>query len=170
MESLQNHFSLIVIGNDDLPIFHGPSGEESFPADRLFEYTEDDLKDLYQNDIASLVEVPALVVPEIRAPTETQPAFLTRLGQIEQRGRNVHFLYEHLFKWYPAKAVFDYGYFDVQLRDRGIDERSRTHWAVKKGNLAQGLKRLFEDHSVEGSSPVLTAEQWTHFLRDRFAF
>ena len=161
MEWSQSHFNLIVIGNDDLPIFHRASGEESFPAERLFEYTDQEIKSRYNDEVSSLSEMPALVVPELRGPNERQPAFLTRIGHIARRGRNVHFLFEHLFKCFPADAIFHSGYFDLRLRDRGIDERFRTHWAVKKGNLVEGLITLFEGQSLEGSSPELTGEQWT---------
>ena len=161
MERFQSHFNLIVIGNDDLPIFHRASGEASFPADRLFEYTDEELKSHYDDEISTLAEMPALVVPELRGPNERQPAFLTRIGHVERRGRNVHFLFEHLFKWFPAEVVFNSGQFDIHLRGRGIDERFRTHWAVKKGNLVEGLMTLFEGQSLEGSSPELTGEQWT---------
>ena len=160
MEWSQSHFNLIVIGNDDPPIFHRASGQESFPADRLFEYTEEELTAQYSDEIGSLAEMPALVVPEIRGQNERQPAFLTRIGNVERRGMNLHFGFEHLFKWFPAKEVFDSKQFDMRLRERGIDERFRTHWAVKKGNLVEGLLILFEGQSLEGGSPQLTGEQW----------
>ena len=160
MDWSQSHFNLIVIGNDNHPIFHRVSGQESFPADRLFEYTEEELKARYNDGIGNLAEMPALVVPEMRGPNERQPAFLTRIGNLERRGRNVHFGFEHLFKWFPAEAVFGSKQFDIRLRERGIDERFRTHWAVKKGNLVEGLLILFEGQSLEGGSLELTGEQW----------
>lgn len=160
MEQPQSHFNFIVIGDERAPIFHRASGAESFPADRLFEYTDDDLKARFDDEIGGLAEMPALVVPELRGPAERQPAFLTRIGQIERSGRNVHFQFEHLFKWYPAESVFNSGRFDISLRDRGIDERHRTHWAVKEGNLPEFLQALFESQSLEGGSAELTGEQW----------
>lgn len=161
MEWSQTHFNLIVFGNDDLPILHRASGEASFPAERLFEYTDQEIKSQYNDEVRSLSEMPALVLPELRGPNERQPAFLTRIGHITQRGRNMHFLFEHLFKCFPADAIFHSGQFDLCLRDGGVDERFRTHWAVKKGNLVEGLMSLLESQSLEGSSPELTGEQWT---------
>lgn len=156
----QSHFNLIVAGDDGLPIFHSASGQQSFPADRLFEYTEEELRARYDENIGNLAEMPALVVPEIRGSNEIQPAFLTRIGQVERRNRHVHFQFEHLFRWFPAEAVFDSSHFDIRLRDRGIDERFRTHWAVKKGNLVEGLMILLEAKSLEGGSPESIGEQW----------
>ena len=157
----ENHFNLIVFGTDSLPIFRAGSGQETFPVGRLFEYTEKDLRDRYHQDIASLAELPALVVSEISPSTEEQSAFLTRIGQVEERGVRLHFLFEHLLRCFPADAFFGSKHFDIHVRDTGIDERFRTHWAVKKGNLVGGLRQLFEENAMESSPAQLLAEQWT---------
>ena len=157
----EKHYNLIVFGTDSLPIFHAGSGQQAFPENRLFEYTEGDLRDRYQQDIASLAELPTLVVSEISPSDEEQPAFLTRIGQIEKRGGRLHFLFEHLLRCFPADAFFGSEHFDIHVRETGIDERFRTHWAVKRGNLVGGLRQLFEERAMENSPAQLFAEQWT---------
>ena len=160
MEEPQAHYNLIMLGNDQLPIFHASSGQESMPADRFLCYTDEDVKARYIDRLDDLSSMPALVMPERGNPSDRQPFFLTRIANVEERGKDLRFLYEHLFKWSPAEAVFNSGYFGLQIRGRGVDERYRTHWAVKEGNLVQKLLKLSEEIPLEDSSMELSGEQW----------
>ena len=152
-------YSLIVTGDTEDPIFTNLSGRSSFPADRLFEYTADDLKQTYQDDLAALSELPALVLGEVRKG-EATPAVLSHLDNIEKRGANLHFRFERLFDGLRSEDIFDSGYFDITTRASGIDERTRTHWAVKQGNLFEGLFRLLNDRSRSEPPRLFSVEQW----------
>ena len=152
-------YSLIVTGDTADPIFCNLSGRSSFPADRLLEYTGDNLKQTYQDDLAALSELPALVLGEVRKG-EGAPAVLSHLDDIERRGANLHFRFERLFDGLCSEDIFDSGYFDITTRTSGIDERTRTHWAVKRGNLFEGLFKLLNDRSNSDPPRLFSVERW----------
>ena len=152
-------YNLIVYADTEDPIFTNPSGRSSFPADRLFEYTDDELKQTYQNDLAALSELPTLVLGEIRKG-QAAPAVLSHLDEIERRGGNLRFRFEHWFDRLRSDEVFNCGYFDITTSHSGIDERTRTHWAVKRGNLFEGLFKLLNDQSRGGRPRLFSVEQW----------
>ncbi len=152
-------YSLVVIGDTEDLIFTNPSGRSFFPADRLFEYTGDDLKQTYQDNLAALSKLPALVLGEVRKG-EAAPAVLSHLDDIEKRGANLHFRFEHSFDRLSAEEIFDCGYFDITTRASGVDERTRTHWAVKRGNLFEGLFKLLNDQSRSEPPRLFSVEQW----------
>ena len=127
--------------------------------DRLFEYTEPKLRSRYQDDLASLGELPTLFLGETHNGVGT-PAFLSSIDEIEQRGGQVHFRFEHLCDRLTSEEVFNCGYFDITIRRAGLDERSRTHWAVKEGNLIQGLFNLLQAQPEYGCPRLFNVEQW----------
>lgn len=159
MEWSLTQYNLIVYANTDNPIFSNRSGRSSFPTDRLFEYTEGELKHRYQDDLASLGELPTLVLGEVYHGHRT-PAFFGRVDEVEKRGANVHFRFEHLFDRLTSEAVFKCGHFDITTFPSGVDERSRTHWAVKKGNVTEGLLRLLNDQPWDERPRLFNVEQW----------
>ena len=152
-------YNLMVYADTEDPIFTNLSGRSSFPADRLFEYTDDELKERYQNDLASLSGLPTLVLGELRGG-QAAPAVLGHLDDIERRGGNLRFRFEHWFDQFKADEVFDSGYFDITTSRSGIDERTRTHWAVKRGNLFEGLFKLLNDKSTSERPRLFSVERW----------
>ena len=160
MEWSQTHYNLIVNGNINNPIFHNATGQDTFPAQRLFESTANELKTKYASARASLSEMLALVVAERGFGTGAQPAFLTRIDQIQNRGRNVHFQFEHLLGGFTSEEVFNSGYFDIHIDSRGIDEAHRTHWAVKEGNLVEGVLKLVRGQPKGEGPRLFNVEQW----------
>ena len=161
MKCSLTEYNRIVIGNADAPIFRNPSGRSSLPSERLFEYTEAKLKNRYQEDLAGLSELPTLVVAELR-PYPT-PAFFGHVSEVELRGREVHFQFQHSFDLLSSEEVFRCGHFDITIRPPGsnrVDERFCTHWAVKQGNLIEGLFRLLEDRFKDMRPRFFNVEDW----------
>lgn len=160
MEWSQTNYNLIVNGNVETPLFRNATGVGSFPADRLFLSTSAELKARYEKDLACLSEMLAVVAAELYPRSGTQPAFISRIDQIEQRGGNIHFRFEHLFDRFTSEEVFHCGYFDISVSNRGINESNRTHWAIKKGNLMEGVLRLLMDQPAGQSPKAFNVEPW----------
>ena len=160
LEWSQSHYSLIVYGNTDTPIFRNSSGLDTFPAERLFGSTDGDVKTKYQDDLASLSEMLALVVAELQPSNGAQPAFVSRIDQIEKRGWDVHFRFEHLFDSLTSDEVFKCGHFDIDVSGRWGGESRHTHWALKKGNLMEGVLGLLRDQPKDRGPKAFGVEQW----------
>ena len=160
MEWLQTHYNLIVSGNTEAPMFRNSSGLDSFPGDRLFEGTDGNLAATYRDNLASLSDMLALIVAERYPGEESRPAFVSRISEIEPRGQDIHFRFEHLLGRFTSEEVFQSGYFDIYLRSSGIDESWRTHWAVKKGHLVEGVLRLLNDQPKEQCPKAFNVEPW----------
>ena len=160
MEWSQTHYNLIVNSDQDAAMFRNSSGVDYFPADRLFGYTSPDLKAKYQSDLSSLSEMPVLAVAELFPGTEPRPAFVGRIDQVRMQGASVRFRFEHLFDRFTAEEVFQCGYFDIDDRSGPINETNRTHWAVKEGNLMEGVLRLLEDQPRERCPGVFRIDPW----------
>ena len=154
-------YNLIVVGVADYsdPIFRNSSGRSTIPAERLFKYTAPELGARYQDDLAGLGELPTLVLAELGHFQRT-PAFFGRVDNVQRLGRDIHFQFQHLFDGLSSEDVFHCGHFDIFTRDRGIDERSHQHWAVKEGNLIEGLFRLLNDRTEKEAPRLFNVEQW----------
>ena len=154
-------YNLIVVGVADYsdPIFRNSSGRSTIPAERLFGYTTQELKARYQDDLAGLGELPTLVVAEV-GYSERTPAFFGRVDKVERLGMEIHFQFQHLFDGLSSEEVFNCGHFDIFTRNSGIDERSRQHWAVKEGNVIEGLFRLLKDQSGSERPRLFSVDQW----------
>ena len=161
-------YNLIVYADTDNPLFRNPSGRYSFPVDRLFEYTGDELKHRFQNDLAGLSELPTLVLGEVYKGRGA-PGCFGHIDEIEKRGANLHFRFEHLFDRLSSEEVFNCGYFDITTRASGVDERSRTHWAVKKGNLVEGIFKLLKDQYPGERPRLFSVDQWPLPVLDHIA-
>ena len=96
MEWPLTQYNLIVTANTDDPIFSNLSGRTTFRADRLFKFTEPELKERYENDLSGLSELPTLVLGELFHGNGT-PAFFGRVSEIEKRRGTVQFRFERLF-------------------------------------------------------------------------
>ena len=159
MDMSITEYNLMVYANTEDPIFTNLSGRSSFPADRLFEYTNEELKNRYQDDLAGLSELPALVLGEV-GNGRGAPACFGRIEEIEKRGATVQFQFEHSFNQFRSEDVFNCGYFDITTRPSGVDERFRTHWAIKRGNAVEGLFKLLNDRSRAQRPRLFNVERW----------
>ena len=168
MEWSLTQYNLIVYGNTDDPIFKNLSGRTYFPSDRLFKFTEPELKERYKNELSDLSELPTLVLGEVYNGHGT-PAFFGRVSDIEKRGGSVHFRFERLFNRFSSEEVFSCGHFDITTYSSGVDERFHTHWAVKKGNLFEGLFKLLEEQSKDERPRLFNVEQWPLPVLDHIA-
>ena len=159
MEWSQTRYNLIVQGSAGAPLFRNNTGTASFRVDRMFGGTEDELISRYENDMAGLSEMLALIVPELYPREGPQPAFVSRIDQVEKRGGRIHFQFEHLLDGLTAEEVFRCGYFDIDLEGQ-INESNRTHWAIKKGNLIEGIFKLIRDQPKDQSPKAFNVGQW----------
>ena len=160
MEWSQTHYNLIVSSNTEIPMFRNSSGLDSFQGDRLFEGTDGSLAAEYRDNLASLSDMLALIVAERYPGDELKPAFVSRISEIERRGQDIHFRFEHLIGRFTSEEVFQSGYFDIYLSSSGIDESRRTHWAVKNGNLVEGVLRLLNNQPKEQCPKAFNIEPW----------
>ena len=152
-------YNLIVDGDHDAAIFKNQSGTYPFPADRLFEDTASDLKEKYRANWDGLSELPTLVLGELSRGHATL-AFFGRIYDVEARGREIQFRFERFFDRFSSEEAFSSRYFDLNIVKHGIDERRRTHWAVKHGNLIEGLFKLLKDQSDELRPKLFNVERW----------
>ena len=136
MNWLQSHYNLICHGSCDIEVFRSMSGTSRFPRTRLFEGTAPSLAQGYRADLSRLADLPTLVVAEARPNGNAQtPAFLSRLDRVYEWGNDIAFDFRHLFDRMRSEDIFG-------LEGLHFDpwEHSRTHWAVKEGDL---LRELF---------------------------
>ena len=159
-EESQDYYNLIVFPNPEAPVFINSSGWCHFPSDRMLESTEGSLKAKFAGNFSGLSEMPALVVAERYSGKADQQALITRIDRIEIRGANVHFRFEHLFNRFTSEDVFSSGYFDIFISNSGIDESKRTHWAVKSGNLMEGVLRLLNHQPKEQCPKAFSIDPW----------
>ncbi len=136
------HYNFICYGSADDSIFEKATGRSSFPAERLFEYTDDSVKDRYADKTKQLAALPTAVVAEVQQPTTTPPALLTKIGNIKI-GKEIHFDYQHYVSGkFTSRRLFE------TLKDVEERERYRTHWAVKQGNLVEEVFQIMKSLPV----------------------
>ena len=156
MNWLQSHYNLICYGNSNADVFRSKSGIGRFPMDRLFEHTAPHLVQHYRAELPRLAELPTLVVAEARPNGDTHtPAFLSRLDQVYGTGSDIAFGFRHLFGSMKSEDIFG-----LEALHFNPWEHSRTHWAVKEGDL---LKELFDYINVKfnGSGPkFFSVAEW----------
>ena len=153
-----SQYNLICYGSSDDEIFCKLSGSAKFWRERLFEYTSDEHKSRYQNNIASLAELPTLVVAESNPKGEPgTPAFFSRIDQVRDLGKYIYFKFHHLSGKIRSEEVFGCGYFNV---DAHLGEHSRMHWAIKEGNLIEELFTFIETRSKEDRPKFFDVASW----------
>ena len=136
------HYNFICYGSVDDPIFEKSTGRSSFPAERLFEYTDDKVKNLYAR-AKQLASLPTAVVAEVRQPTTTPPAFLTKIDNVRKMDRTIYFDFQHYVSGkFTSKRLFE------TLEDIGKWEHYRTHWEVKRGNLVEEVFQIMKSLPV----------------------
>lgn len=137
------HYNFICYGSASDPIFEKSIGSSSFPAERLFEYTDNSVKDRYATKTEQLAALPTAVVAEVRQPTSTPPASLTKIGNVRKIGKTIHFDYQHyVFGKFTSRRLFE------TLKDIEKWEHYRTHWAVKRGNLVEEVFQIMKSLPV----------------------
>ena len=156
MNWLHSHYNVICHGHSDTEVFRSKSGSGRFPKSRLFEGTAPPLAQHYGADLSRLAALPTLVVAEARPHGDAQtPAFLSRLDRVSEWGNDIAFDFRHLFGHLRSEDVFG-------LEGLHFDpwEHSRTHWAVKDGDL---LKELFGYIDIKLDKPrpkFFTVSEW----------
>lgn len=150
------YYNLICYGNPSSVIFKHSSGNSSFPTERLFEYTDDDVMERFEGNIAALSELPTLVVAEANPRGESStPAFFTQLKDVQQKGSDVKFSYRHLTDKLTSEEIFRNPLFDI-----GSWEHQRTHWAVKYGDLVSKLIELLNGRDDPNLPRLFDIEAW----------
>ena len=142
-----DYYNLICYWNPSADIFRRWSGTSTFPSERL-EFGE---------NVGDLSELPALVVAEVADPTGEPhtPAFFTQLEDVRVISRNIRFSYKHLTKGLSSVEVFESKLFDIEDW-----ERTRTHWAVKKGNLVSKVFELLKDRGDPDLPKLFDVKTW----------
>ncbi len=150
-------YSLICFGGPSTPALESLEGIDEFFAERLFEHTSDELRRMYEADVPSLANLPALVVAEARpGGAPKTPAFLTRLTDVYVAGDKIRFRFRHQSHQFSSEEVFGPAAPDLGIRP---GEHSRTHWAIKEGDLLGGLVRLLSERA-RGDRPRLFHTDW----------
>lgn len=150
-----SEYNLICYGHTDLVIFRDPTGEARFDASRLFEHTDKHLRTRYEDRLSILAELPTLVVAEtqqIKKPAT--PAFFSHIEHVRKSGSDIGFRFSHLYR-ISSEEVFEGKYFDIDK-----NENYRTHWAIKEGNLIEGIFKLLRDSQKDDRPKFFPVEQW----------
>ena len=156
MQWLQSHYNLICYGHSDDNIFRTKSGIGRFLKARLFEHTDPSLVEHYQGDVSRLAELPTLIVAEAMPNGSAQsPAFFSRIDDVRDSGKEVIFKFRHLYDRMSSEGVFglDGLHFDPW-------EHSRTHWAVKEGDLLEKLFGYIEQGFENRKPKFFTVSEW----------
>ena len=151
------YYNLICYGNPSIDIFQRSSGDFRIEAERLFEYTSADVKHRFTDSVGDLSVLPSLVVAEVTNPRSERhtPAFFTQISDVQKIGRNVRFSYRHLTAELSSEEVFGSGLFDTEDW-----ERTRTHWAVKRGNLVSKVFKLLKDRGDPDLPKLFDVKTW----------
>jgi len=141
-------YNLLMAGVDaEWNVDVGTDHEGAFPLARFLEYTADEierrLKPITDQTLNFLAEIPTLFASELQGDSEKGPFIRLRLGRVwDVRivGKELH---------YRFRLKHDFNEVDVTDRPRverafdlGKWELTRTHWAVKSGDLYFPLKDL----------------------------
>ncbi len=159
MDLSREFFNLVVHGAWAAPIFDKASGHASFPADRLFEYTGDSVRDRFSDDLALISKLPTLLVAEVgqRAKTQT-PACVTSISNVTKHSGSVHFDFRHLAnRLFTSEEILLSGLFEAHVPG----ENTRTHWAVKRGDVFERILNLLNHQQPPNGRPsVFDIEPW----------
>ena len=135
------------------------SGSHDFPLDRLFEHTDAEIETIYRNDLKSLSDLPTLILSEISGE-QWRPASFGRVSEIETSGTRIHFHFESLYDGFSSAEIFKSRHLNFSISRGRANESSRTHWAIKKGNLFDALFKLISDHSTADTPKLFNVERW----------
>ncbi len=151
------YYNLICYGNPPIGLFQRSSGTSKFQVDRLFEGTSTDVKERFKENVGALSELPTLIVTELAYPLQEShtSAFFAQISDVEVTGRSIKFSYRHLTTELSSKEVFGSELFDTENW-----EHSRTHWAVKKGNLVSKIFELMNSRDNPNLPKLFDIETW----------
>lgn len=111
--------------------------EGEVPAGRMFEYTDDTVKQTFLSDPAGLLRLSVLSMPEIGRDPRDQIARIGKVVALRTVGR------DHRFTFVPDPSLGQYSMSTIQklASKLGIGdwELRRTHWAVKEIDLFEVL-------------------------------
>lgn len=117
------------------------SSRDTFPASRVFEYTEEEIKERFKPqgaiDIASVIALPTIFMEE---GTSNELAYVGTINRLRKSGSNYQLDYQYDPTIPPIPNVDILKLSD----DLGIEEFefTRTHWAIKSTNFYEALYRL----------------------------
>ena len=123
-------FNLLVSGSGWKP------WRDTFPRDRVLEYTSDELEAQFmpneELDVDAVLRLPTLFMPENGA-TDNDVAYVGSITRLGIEGRN----YVLTYTYDSAIQPLPNGRIEELATDLGIDkwEFSRTHWAIKDADL-----------------------------------
>ena len=151
------YYNLICYTFPSSEIFKNYSGNSSFPAERLFEGTGDEVMERFEGNIGALSELPTLVVAEVTDPhgEPSTPAFFTQIRDVRRKGSEVSFFYKHLTTKLTSEDIFGSPLFNIENW-----ERRRTHWAVKHGDLVSKLFELLNGRDDPNLPRLFDIETW----------
>ena len=117
----------------------------SFLTERVFEYTEETLKQQFTGpdgpDYDALIKLPCLFTYEGGDVVGS----IGRISEVKGNGRRLEITY-NLPDIYPRIPIKEGKVFEaLGIGGRGSFERSRTHWAVKDVDLFEVTTRLLHD-------------------------
>ena len=156
MNWLQSHYNLICHAHGDTEVFRNKSGTGRFPKTRLFGHTNAQVSQHYSSDLSRLAELPTLVVAEALPGGNAQtPAFLSRLDRVYEWGNEILFDFHHLYGRMCSEDIFG-------LEGLHFDpwEHSRTHWAVKEGDLLRELFGYIDARFDKPRPKFFTVTEW----------
>jgi TIR domain len=123
-------FNLIIYGNGEMWAEPQPW---SIDASRFLEYSCEDAVELFKNrkNLEALVQLPTIVTGEWGG-SASQVVRVGLVRNVRSTGREIRFSFEE--QSHTTDDLLDECQKELQLQDW---ERSRSHWAVKNGDLPQ---------------------------------
>ncbi len=154
-----DYYNLICYSNPDNDVFHRSEGREKIEKSRLWEYTDDETIEAFKENTVQLAQLPSLVLTECNCRSAnncTGKAFFTRLSSIHEERNSIAFGFHHLGGGMTSCEAFNY----LTGITLGPGERTRTHWAVKKGNLLERMGEFWAKQTQRGKPSVFGIEDW----------
>ena len=157
-----DQYNLICYRDANNRIFKNSAGRSDFSRDRMFEFTDQAVKKHYEQDISKLATLPTIVVAELANSyrlSRPVPARFTRIFNVQSQAGSstVSFEYQHLDDAILSKNVFDSDLFQMY---GDCSENERTHWAVKKGNLAEWMISQWKERADLAKPRFFEIDEW----------
>lgn len=133
-----NHFNVIM----DYSISSETINDGTYTGElsRYLEYTDEDLKKQYENNMADAKELPCLFLSEQNSDNPT--AFIGHITNLEISNRQFSISFETDIENIEYSIITEWQtLFSIGLRSDY--ELRRTHWAIKKGNLLKIINDNF---------------------------
>lgn len=117
-------------------------------SDRIFEYTVDYIRGRFSNftmeDIEEIMSLPAVFLPEINNQSDIPEGYLGRLVEVSVSREQSKF-------YFKKERTISVQFVEENREELMIDdwELSRTHWAIKRGDLKEVIDRISRDEYSE---------------------